>query len=130
MDVKEIRNVGFFKKKVEIGEYFYNEDGTPRPKEDAYVVLREPTTVEFNKISSGDKEQNFKAIMELLPKCIIEHNLESNGQPISTEEVSKIILQSASCFVFVAEEWQKSLPLVKRNAARLKELSDQSSQAT
>jgi len=127
MDLK--KSVGLFKKKIEIGDNFYKDDGTPYDIADVYIVMREPTVDESNQFQ-GDGSSNIKFMKTNLPKWIVEHNFTSGEELATNDEVAKLIISSSSCFMYVMEVWQSSLPLVLRNAKRLKEQQEASSQGT
>jgi len=127
MDLK--KSVGLFKKKIEIGDNFYKDDGEPYDKAEVFIVMREPTVDESNQLQ-GDANANLKFMKTNLPKWIVEHNFTSGEEQASNEEVAKLIISSSSCFMYVMGEWQKSLPLVVRNAKMLKEQQEASSTET
>jgi hypothetical protein len=127
MDIKEAKAAGFFKQKFEIGDHFYNEDGTTMKKRELFVTLREPTAAEFEKLGGQNNEAQVKTLQSLLPKCIVDHNFTNGEDAATNQEVGAVIMGSSGLFYYLVTEWQKSLPLAKRNASILNELEDQPS---
>lgn len=127
MDIKDAKESGFFKSQFNIGDHFYNEDGSPMKKKELYVTLREPSASEFQKLTNQESKTQIKALQQLLPKCIIDHNFTSGDEDATNQEVGELIMASSGLFFYLVTAWQKSLPLAKRNASILKEQEDQSS---
>lgn len=131
MGLKTLSASGYFKKKYEIGDLFFNEDGTPMEKASVWIVLKEPTTSDMNKFGDNT-DQNLKLFMDLLPKCIIAHGgfTEEDGTEPKPEEIGKFLASRANIFYDLIEVWQNDLPFVQRRKQRLKEQAAQSSMET
>lgn len=126
------KNAGIFKVKVEVGDYFYENDsvsGDQLEKEklehvgDYYVVLREPTAEEalsFKEISNKkDETVDEKKMFAMIPGMIVEHNFESEaGKKMSTDEVWKYIMQRSSCATEVITKWSTNIPLANRKLGK------------
>jgi hypothetical protein len=131
MGLKALSAAGYFKKKYEIGDSFYDEDGIMLEKSKVWIMLKEPPTFEMNKFGD-DKTQNIKLLMDLLPKCIIAHGgfTEEDGSEPTNEEVGKFLVGRANVFYVLVEDWQQDLPFVQKRQQKLKEQAGLSSSAT
>ncbi|RKZ08509.1 hypothetical protein DRQ25_08930 [Candidatus Fermentibacteria bacterium] len=106
MIIKDL-NVGIFKTKMSIGHFF-------RVKKDAlFLELREPTQEETIALS-GTEQENAKALIKLMPKCIIEHNVEKEKSVLyNTAELWTSMTKQSGNITALIKEWSDSLPLIK-----------------
>ena len=76
----------------------------------AYVVLREPTLLEFKKFSEkGDA--NLEAARKLFPVCVIDTNLEDDdGNKATGQMIFESLDKSATTFSAILTEWLTKLP--------------------
>jgi len=110
MDFQKAQQSGIFKTKIEIGTYFGGK------KEDAWVVLREPTAAEANAMMGIEGAELVKRMGKVLPDYIDDHNFVNDGEPVSAEAVGDLLLRSSGAFFYVMRRWQESLPLAKMTA--------------
>ena len=83
--------------------------------ETEWVVLREPTSAEFQKTSAfkeneaGDKL--FEQMRKLLPACITDSSFENeDGSKATGEQVFELLDKSSSKMISIITEWIQSLP--------------------
>jgi len=117
MKVNAVKQRGIFRCRIDLAEAF--ETGTPEREEwgDGYVVLREATGSEFQELYAGDATQNAQKLSAKIHEFIVDHNFETDeDKPASAKDVASLINSSSSVLMYVLEKYQKSLPLVRRNA--------------
>ena len=76
--------------------------------EDAWVLLREPTTDEAFSLRTDDEEQAMEAFKALLPNIVIDHNFyedETEAVKLPIEEVAKIVAESYTGFFEVLNQY-------------------------
>jgi len=111
MKLSEAKKKGFFRIRINIGQFFECEKD-----DEAYVVLREPTYAESQLVGEDDKMANEK-FLELLPALLIDHNFEKDaGGAATAKEVVEVLKESVSALVYVVKTWKESLPLTKMTA--------------
>lgn len=82
-------------------------------EETPYLVLSEMTILEYDEIQKA-KDDSFSVIKKIFPKKIIEHNF---GSEIKNEQINAKLMESASLYNYVIEEWTKAFKLKKRTYA-------------
>jgi hypothetical protein len=111
MKLSEAKKKGFFRIRINIGQYFECDKD-----ENVYVVLREPTYAESQLVGEDDEAANEK-FLELLPSLLIDHNFEKDaGGAATAKEVVDILECSVSALVYVVQTWKEALPLTKMTA--------------
>lgn len=109
MKLSSAREKGIFKTTIYIGHFFDDEE------EAVWITMREPSTDETVKFNSQDEAESLKALKEVFPNCIVDHNFENDeGQKAKKKEVFDFLLESSALFGYVTQKWQESLPLAKR----------------
>ena len=77
---------------------------------EAWVVLREPTLIEFKKFSDNGMT-NLETARKLFPSCVVDTNLETDdGEKATGEQIWKQIEPSASLASRLINEWLESIP--------------------
>ncbi len=78
--------------------------------DEAWVVLREPTLIEFQKFSD-DGMNNINTARKLFPSCVVDTNLENDeGEKATGEQIWKLVEPSASLASRIINEWLESIP--------------------
>lgn len=79
-----------------------------------YVVLREPTTLEFKEIGE-DTKANIEVLVKLFPTCLIDHTFEKEeGKKANNKEVADAIISSGVQFLDIVQIWLESLKIKKK----------------
>ena len=88
-----------FKTKVKIGE-------------NDFVVLREPTTAEFQKAGFDENgSNNLVQLAKLFPLCVVESSFENEeGKPATGKEIYDLLEPSASTMTNVLMSWFSKIP--------------------
>ena len=88
-----------FKTKVKIGE-------------NDFVVLREPTTAEFQTAGFDENgSNNLVQLAKLFPLCVVESSFEKeDGTPLTGKEIYDLIEPSASTMTNVLMNWFGKIP--------------------
>ena len=80
--------------------------------EEAYIVLREPTTelaIKLKNASGEGEEGILNFFKDALPKIIVEHNLyEEEGKLMSKADVASLIFENLPLTMKVVEEYSES----------------------
>lgn len=109
MKLSSAREKGIFKTTIYIGQFFEEEE------EAVWITMREPSTDETTKFNTEDEAASLKALKEVFPACITDHNFENEeGNKAKKKEVFDFILESSALFGYVTQEWQNALPLANR----------------
>lgn len=104
-----IRNVNDYivKTKINIGTLLGCETD-----EEAYIVLREPTTelaIKLKNASGEGEEGILNFFKDALPKIIVEHNLyEEEGKLMSKADVASLVFENLPLTMKVVEEYSES----------------------
>lgn len=104
-----IRNVNNYivKTKINIGTLLGCETD-----EEAYIVLREPTTelaIKLKNASGEGEEGILNFFKDALPKIIVEHNLyEEEGKLMSKADVASLVFENLPLTMKVVEEYSES----------------------
>lgn len=88
-------------------------DGKEFVESDAFIVLREMTSSEFEELQT--EKGSGTVVRKLLPKAIVEHNITENDVLIKNEKVSAMIIDSFTQYNYVTEKWISAMPLKKSN---------------
>lgn len=106
MFIKNVNNY-IVKTKINIGTLLGCETD-----EEAYIVLREPTTELAIKLknASGEGEEGILGFFkDALPKLIVEHNLyEEEGKLMTKSDVASLIFENLPLTMKVVEEYSES----------------------
>lgn len=88
-----------FKTKVKIGE-------------NDFVVLREPTTAEFQKAGFDENgSNNLVQLAKLFPLCVVESSFtKEDGTPATGKEIADLLEPSASTMTNVLMSWFGKIP--------------------
>ncbi len=116
MKLGEIKAHGVFTCRVELADAFEDDPDLKAVYDGSYVTFRELTADEQLK-TQAQKENVLPVLTELLPGCIVDHNIErEDGKKASNVEVGEIIKRSSTLFTHVTKVWAQSLPLARRSA--------------
>ena len=111
MELTEAREIGLFRFKVNIQEFFEGTD------EDLFVVLGEPSMKDFD-LMSRKESPSVEDYAKLFKTYIVEHSFTDNGQTAKNEAVVKLFMDMPELFLDVTKEWMNACPLAKRNKAK------------
>lgn len=77
-----------------------------------YVVLREPTTAEFQKAGfDDDGSNNLVQLAKLFPVCVVESSFtKEDGTPATGKEIYDLLEPSASTMTNVLMAWFGKIP--------------------
>lgn len=104
-----IRNINNYivKTKINIGTLLGCETD-----EEAYIVLREPTTelaIKLKNASGEGEEGILNFFKDALPKIIVEHNLyEEEGKLMTKADVASLIFENLPLTMKVVEDYSES----------------------
>ncbi len=106
MFIKNVNNY-IVKTKINIGTLLGCETD-----EEAYIVLREPTTelaIKLKNASGEGEEGILNFFKDALPKIIVDHNLmETEEKKMSKEDVASLIFENLPLTMKVVEEYSES----------------------
>ena len=106
MFIKNVNNY-IVKTKINIGTLLGCETD-----EEAYIVLREPTTELAIKLknASGEGEGGIlKFVQDALPKIIVDHNLyEEEGKLMTKADVASLIFENLPLTMKVVEDYSEA----------------------
>jgi len=108
MDIKKAK--GFISStKVDLSDFFGGEE--------AYIVLREPTTPEFYRLQEGAEKDGdavyLENFLQLMPALIVEHGFTANSKPATNEAVAGILQERMEITMKVVEAFQGTVPLLQ-----------------
>jgi hypothetical protein len=85
-------------------------------KKEAIITLREPTTLEYQKIARLSKMENpdsdtemVNLILGLIDKTTIKAE-EEKDDPVNLDYLKQFIKDNGSLYLLLYQEWQKQLP--------------------
>ena len=106
MFIKNINNY-IVKTKINIGTLLGCETD-----EEAYIVLREPSTelaIKLKNASGEGEEGILNFFKDALPKIIVEHNLyEEEGKLMTKADVAELIFENLPLTMKVVEEYSEA----------------------
>ena len=106
MFIKNVNNY-IVKTKINIGTLLGCETD-----EEAYIVLREPTTelaIKLKNASGEGEEGILNFFKDALPKIIVDHNLyEEEGKLMTKADVASLIFENLPLTMNVVEEYSDS----------------------
>lgn len=114
MTLKELKERGIFKMRVNLEEAFDKESPYREVWTGLWLEFRELTSQEALQIKGNELEIRERS-MELFGECLIDHNLVKEAGKASRDEVLDLLRQSSTVYFYALETWTKSLPLAKRS---------------
>lgn len=109
MKISEVKTKGFFKTRVNIGEFFNVK------KNDVWIELSEPCEDETFRASPNDVEKNVELLKGMWRNNIVGHNFENDdGTPATKDAVIMVIEKKGWCIQYIIQEWMNALPLVMK----------------
>ena len=80
--------------------------------ENDFVVLREPTTAEFQKAGFDDNgSNNLVQLAKLFPLCVVDSSFEKeDGSKLTGKEIYDLLEPSASTMTNVLMDWFGKIP--------------------
>lgn len=111
---------GFFKTKIEIGQFYQDEEGKALSSSDVYLTLREPTEDELFQMGS-DSDKNRELLRKLWKECLMEtgHNFETaEGVPATRGEILADLGNRGAAVLHIVTRWQELLPLARPNNSK------------
>lgn len=112
---------GLFRVKVELSGAFPDDEAVraelvnSRSGEPYYLMLRELKSRELTTYMATPDDKKFELLTDMLPECLIEHNLiKADEALLSNATAVDLVKDSGTLLVYVMQQWQASLPLVKR----------------
>ncbi len=118
--LNDLKAKGLFKTRVHLSDAFpAKEDKELRKVYDGvYIDIREMNKQEAMTLQG--EESRIDTLSELLPKCIVDHNvMKTDQEKASVDEVMELISSSANLYTFVIEQWGNESPLARRSALKL-----------
>ncbi len=116
MTLKEFRKQGIFKTKIDLGQFFPDEEeGT------VWLELREPTQAELIEITSTTENSMGPVLGDMLPSLIVDHTLMDGNKRASAEAIAEVVKDSSSMSTYIYKTWMDSLPLAKKTPEKSQE---------
>lgn len=112
---------GLFRVRLELAKAFPEDEElrkelvNEKTGEPYFLVLRELKSRELTTYMATPDDKKFELLTEMLPECIVEHNLiKADGILLPNPAAAELVKDSGTLLVYVLQEWQASLPLVRK----------------